>query len=126
MRYERQFNLIMDYFNSITQKITEINKTGAETRLENLKTESQNNFHVFFDSYHKCFVFQWHGACTLLKNSKELVENKDNNTYDKKTEDFRDKMTRYLVLNFEQIKSFYNGLIKTFEQNDIVVDSFEG
>ena len=126
MKYERQFNLIMDYFNSITQKIIEVYKTGAETRLENLKTESQYKFQIFFDSYRKCFVFQWHGAWKKKKNSKELVEDKDNNAYDKKSEEFRDKMTRYLVLNFEQIKSFYNSLIKTFEQNDLFVDSFVG
>lgn len=128
MKYEKQLKMILDYFNSITKDMIEVIEVSKfSTYLRGLPIRSDCTFSVSFDDRDHCFVFDKYGRIFLKKEEELTKTHFAGKGYDIISDDWLDDyVVTGLVLNWDKIKNFYEGLIRQHKERQKILKDFIG
>lgn len=128
MKYKRQFSLILDYFNSITKDMLEVVEVSRfRTYLKGLPIKSDFAFDIYFDKTEHCFVFDKYGRIFLKKEAELTKAHIEGNGYDLISDDWLDDyVITGLILNWNKVKNFYEGLINQHKERQKILMDFMG
>lgn len=128
MKYEKQLKMILDYFNSITKDMIEvIEVSNFSTYLQGLPIRSDFTFSIYFDDRTHCFVFDKYGRVFLKKEAELTKTHFAGKGYDIISDDWLDDyVVTGLVLNWDKIKNFYEGLIRQHKERQKILKDFIG